>query len=352
MFRDAASEQEKHVCTRLRDVVDIWQQEGYIPQELLAHLREVISDPSMNTDATPANEHQKTFTSNDLPFLMPLHHGDPSLPFYELPAGNFMPHIIPNRSISMRPESIRPLQFTAGPATEGLVDAVKGFLEDVALLDDAVEEEGNVADIDDLGQLCSRNEAGNMRGDTYYGWSRAFCEKMTARRNPQSNGSRTRGRSPSYSPSRSPSPGRKRSYSRSSSNRSRSHSRHMSSRFSGGRSRSRSPPGGPRFMQTMDVRPPASSYPFDPRQGQHLAQSPSFGTGAYTNNNRPPFSPPPLLPGTMPIPPPRPLNWPAGSPWPPHPPPPNAGNNLPYAPAAASTFAMASKNGPPRYHGR
>ncbi|KAI9870790.1 MAG: hypothetical protein M1823_008639, partial [Watsoniomyces obsoletus] len=93
---------------------------------------------------------------------MPSTHGDPSLPFYELPAGNLMPHIVPKRSTSIRPDTIRPLQFAAGPADEGLVNAVKDFLRDIEHIDDAyaIEEKEIVADIDDLGQLSYRNEAG------------------------------------------------------------------------------------------------------------------------------------------------------------------------------------------------
>ena len=340
--------------------MDIWQQESYIPKELLVELRDSVSDPTSAAPTPKKNESQKPVATKDLPFLMPSTHGDPSLPFYELPAGNFMPHIVPNRSISMRPESIRPLQFAGGPADEELVNAVKDFLQDVAQIDDVFEtnDEGMVSNIDDLGQLSYHDEDGEQIGDTYYGWSRAFCEKMKARRKPNINGSKARSSSRSRSSTRSPSPPRKRRYSPSSSDRSRSRStsrsRYRIRRFSEDQSRLRSPPAAFGPMQSIDPQPRVPNL----RPGQYQQRA------LPMNNIDPQFVPPPLLPGRMPAPPPRPPNWPAGSPWPPPPPPPPSiymgGNGFPRPPLPhASQYqghqpgrGLQPNNGRPPYFGR
>jgi hypothetical protein len=266
--------------------------------------------------------------------MMPATHGDPSLPFYELPAANFMPHILPNRKISMRTDSIRPLQFAPGPADDALVNAVKDFLKDVERIDNTqIEDEGIVADIDDLGQTSHRNEAGDMVGDTYYGWSRAFCERMKSRNKGSVNGSRDRSRSRSYtsSPSRSRSSSlgprsRKRRYSRSSGDRSMSRSRsRRRSRYANDDRMSRSP-SPPRFAQSVNRAPPTQTMQRPPQPTPPPPSGPANTYQPPTHTFQSP-PPPPLMPGNIPVPPPRPPNWPANAPWPPPPPPPPGGSN-------------------------
>jgi CID domain len=374
LFGYAASGQKRNTCSRLNDVVNIWLHESYITKDVERQLRSAISDPTSTNSAAAADAAtQKTpAQSKELPYLMPSTHGDPSLPFYELPAGNFIPHIISNRTGAMRPESIRPRHFASGPADESLVNAVKVFLKDVERLDDtfAMEDEGAVADIDDLGQLSYRSEVGEVTDETYYGWSKRFCEEMKSRKKPNTNGSALRSRSRSYSSSRSSSPRRKRRYSRSSSDQSRSRSRYRDRRFSEDRyrdepdvripSRSRSPEPAPRFMPSVDAQPTQMSHqqqiPYQPPPA--IARIDSF-----THTSAPPFHPPPLLPGNIPVPPPRPLNWPAGSPWPPPPPPPPGAmgtgfSHAPFPPPPPDLHgqppgsAFPGKNVASRYYGQ
>ncbi len=362
LFREAASEQKRSVCKRLDDVVNIWQQESYIPRELLGQLRGSISDPTITTTSASKHVPRSPGASTDLPFLMPSTHGDPSLPFHELPAGNFMPHIVPNRSTSMRPESIRPLQFTPGPADEGLVNVVKDFLKNVAQIDDAfpMKDEDLVPDIDNLGQFSHHNDDGEKIGDSYYGWSRAFCAKMRRRQNPDTNGSMSGNSSRSYSSSQSPTQPRKRRYSRSSSDRSRSRSRsRYGRRFLKEQSGSRSPPAARVPMQSID---PQSAGPDGPRgQYEQRASPVNAGMGHIMNNRASHLPLGSILPGHMPVPPPRPSNWPARSPWPP-PPPPSAphmgGNGFPRPPfppplrfqGYQQGSAFSAKPGQPPHH--
>ncbi|KAJ5665223.1 uncharacterized protein N7477_007671 [Penicillium maclennaniae] len=203
----AAYDQHKHPRhhRRLNDLLDIWSEHGYFGPDLLHRLREVVKHsastggaPSSNDVLASEADAAKKLPGKDAPFIMPSTHGDPSTPYYDLPAGNLIPHIIPNSTIPLHADSIKPLQFLAGPADESLVQALKGFLKDVDLIygnEELVKDNGNI-DIDELGQRIVRDEITGdiLDGETYYGWSRAFCQQMK-KRGPEGTRSRSRSRS-------------------------------------------------------------------------------------------------------------------------------------------------------------
>lgn len=360
LVRLAATDNKAKVCKRLEDLLELWDAAGYFGREALGKARAAINDPSAADNAHQAPTAGITKTTKELPFIMPSTHGDPSLPFYELPAGNFIPHIIPNKSIPMRPEDIRALQFAPGPADESLANAVRDFLKDVETIDDEygrLDDPELSAEFDEMGQISYRDEAGELQGDTYYGWSRAFCEKMSSRAKSGANGDARRSRSRNSSMSRSKSPRKRRRYSDSSSRMSRSSSR--------SRSRSRSPP-----FKRRDSRDDPHPPPPPPEGLRFIPQAPTqqknnSGGGPYHSQALPPrpqssflqavppppsqqhFSPPPppLGPGGMPIPPPRPPNWQGAWPPPPPPPPPGMGNTG-FQPSTFSRPGSGAPTGP------
>ncbi|KAI9763789.1 MAG: hypothetical protein M1840_009114 [Geoglossum simile] len=159
---------------------------------------------------------------------MPAMHGELSTPYYDLPAGNLMPHIIPNSVAPINPHLVKPLQFVAGPADERLATAVKDLLRNVGDIfgDRDRLNEGTVRDVDELGLPTLRRDAsGELIGaDGYYGWSKAFCEKTKDRRKEKKfRGRGRRGRSESRSESLTPR--KRRRYSNSDNSRSRSRDR-------------------------------------------------------------------------------------------------------------------------------
>lgn len=312
---------------------------------------------------------------------MPAMHGDPITPWYDLPAGNWLTALEPNSTRPMNPSMIKPLQLAPGPADKTLVDAVKKLLVDVDKIHggDASEIDGHALDIDQMGETVELDELTGeiIGGDTYYGWSRTFCDKMKSRRkkrnDPSSEERRQRGRSSSRSSDRSAfqsrSPSRSRSSSRAATkrrrisaspdrrghNRSRSRNRHRgSSKDSRGRrswsrsrsissrsrsrSRDRSPGqrGGANRGRSISPRyspPPAISaqnngngrgypYPaFNPSAPQPPFNADVFSQ-AQSMGRVPPMPPPhPAFGGfQQPVPPPPPPNY-QGQ-WPPPPPPP------------------------------
>jgi hypothetical protein len=375
LFERAGSfDSEKHLKhhTRVDDLLDIWTRNTYFSWTFIDKLRETVNNaaklqPDGSDQArkdTPAGS-GKASASKDAPFVMPSTHGDPSTPYYDLPAGNMMPHIIPNSSTPIKPELVRPLQFLAGPADPALANAVKNLLKDVEQIYGSTNDldEGMVPDIDEMGETMVRDEITGeiMEGTAYYGWSRAFCERMKRRRNSvEGNPTRRRRYSSSQSSSRSRSPRKRRRHSESvSRSRSRSHqrrqsrSRSQSRPRSYGRSHSRPRQHTPPSYRNGDGRSRSPSRsrsltrtPSRVRQFRNRSRShsyspppppPAFAPPHQMHHFPAPFTPssqqafppppPPPIPGTtnFPAPPPRPPNY--TGPWPP-PPPPNMPPNL------------------------
>ncbi|PLB42337.1 RNA polymerase II-binding domain-containing protein [Aspergillus candidus] len=321
---------------RLDELLDIWEQNGYYGSDYVNKLREVVKNSALSgpvkasVDVETSNlDFAKKQPGKDAPFVMPATHGDSSTPFYDLPAGNLVPHIIPNVTVPLRPDSIKPLQFLAGPADEKLVTALKVFLSDAESIYDARKpepKEDQVVDIDELGQTVIRDGSTGdiVAGSTYYGWSRGFCQEMKKRDTSSSFRSRSRSRSRSETP-------RRRRYSDSLASddsrwsRSRSRSRTPPRRQDHYDSRSRSPSGrgsGSR-ERSYSPQPPAPRSVPPP-----LPQQPPFPhTQQHPHGYAPPHFPPPPPP-QMHFPPPAgspPTGYPPAIPpgLPPPPPPPN-----------------------------
>lgn len=353
---------KQHKC--ITDLLDIWEEKGYYQSSYIQKLRDTVSNASKvgyaNTgDDTKLSEETLIEEKKNAPYILPPSHGDPLTPFYDLPAGNMMPHIVPNSARAINPQLVKALQFTAGPADEQLTLAVKDFLKDVESLDAAsFGDREDDMDADELGQSVLGGEivVNLLEGEGYYGWSRAFCEKMKKRGVGLGDIGKIMGRAGSID--RSLSPRKRRRYSESGSSRSRertmdrsrssSLSSNQGSRRRNGqrsssrtrdlsgeqrryrslrsRSRSRSPSYSP--PQTVSVfqrpSPPAKPQPVQKTQSQGPSPPPSMPSPH-------PFSKGfPLGPGRVPIPPPPPPNYHGA--WPPPPPPmpnPNSGITVP-----------------------
>ena len=349
-----------HEC--IIDLLDVWDTQGYFQSSYIRELKTTTTNAS-KAGHTHTNEDIKLLgetsgeEKKDAPYVLPSSHGDPLTPYYDLPAGNMMPHITPNSARAINPHLVKALQFTAGPADEKLVVAVKDFLKNVESLDaPGLEDRGSDMDFDDLGQSFLGDEiAGSiLEGEGYYGWSRAFCKKMTnkgldfgdvekiiglpgssdgswsprkRRRYSDSGTSRSRDRTMDKSRSSSSSSNQvsKHSNGQRSSSRPRNSSREQR-RYRSLRSRSMSysPPQTVPFFRRPS--PSAHAQPIRQAQIQGLSSSPSI---SFPH----PFSKGfPLGPGGIPIPPPPPPNY--HGPWPP-PPPPIPNSNGHTAPALA-----------------
>lgn len=367
----AAYDREKHPKhhRRLSEVLDIWQENGYFESEYFDKLRDVVasaavSGPVQVSTSADAESTQPERKPRDGPYVMPPIHGDPATPYYDLPAGNMVPHIIPNSTVPLRPEMMKPLQFMAGPADEKLVQAMKVFFTDVDRIYEpgALESSDGIVDIDELGQPVVRDEITGdiLEGETYYGWSRSFCQQMKKRNVPSQSRSRSgsRSRSPPRRYSSASDDSRYRSRSRTRS-RSPSPSRSRQKRYTPSPSRSRSrsyspapaqpqhaytypqqqhhhrqqgyPPQPPQMPFPGNPFPPPSNYqnswplPHYPNFPPPQMQMPAPGSGPGPGPGPPGLSAPPMpMPMPMPMPPgPGMYNYPSpGQGWNSQPPPP------------------------------
>ncbi|KAH7368916.1 hypothetical protein B0T11DRAFT_277846 [Plectosphaerella cucumerina] len=363
---------------KLETLVDLWDDRRHFPAGFVDELRDVIREAPLGgkvfKGASNTAEHQAPATARsgkDAPYILPSVHGDPSAAWYDLPAANWLPHLTPNSTKPMHPDMIRPLQLASGPADKVLARAVKDLLRDVERIysrggGPRDEDEPNIQ-LSELGERVVVDEITGdvIGGETYYGWSREFCEKMKQRRKKAKLGPASRGRDTSRSPSlsrspsrssrspsppafkrrrlsrdspsldRRPSPGRhggprRRSYSRSRSPsrtpprryRSRTRSRSRDRNYRGRQDRSPSPRGQD-ISRSGSRRHESSSY-HNPSRTPSAPPPAPVPHHQHIHGPIPSFPHPPPMPmggfGQFPIPPPPPQGF--NGQWPPPPPPP------------------------------
>lgn len=369
----------------IQDLVTIWAEKGYYDDRSIQKLRDTIVKPviveSSDTDGSlkiPNGTIGATLSEQNIEaqYFMPVTHGDSATPYYDLPAGNMMPHIVSNLIKPINPQSVKPLHFTRGAATEDLVIAMKYFMKDISMNVGSGEQVNNCVDINDLGQPTFRDEStGDLIGaDGYYGWSRAFCEKMRLRQNASGRYTKVSGNirdaEQSWNPRKRPRYNRSESNTSSNRSRSRSTASHLSPprRRTPSRqgtrqrpySRGRSPIGhnstaGLRSTtRSNSYSPPPPPHPPNvnrqtpiPVETQHSKgfHLPRSDTLPQTLHQSYPFGP-----GGMPIPPPPPPNF-QGI-WPPPPPPPPAQLSQNFIPPGSSypafqNFAPPHPSGAP-----
>ncbi|MCJ1250678.1 hypothetical protein MMC30_007906 [Trapelia coarctata] len=185
---DSSSYSKQH--RRIDNLISEWEKHNYHDVPYLRQLRDEVASAgtqeSQNAQSDPSIQTESGKAKQDVPYVMPASHGEPTAPHHDLPAGNLMPHILPNSASPIDPHSVKPLRFAPGPADGRLVIAIKDFMKDVDMLYGQGPEvvDGISVDIDELGQPLFRDEimGETVEGDTYYGWSKAFCKKMKQRR--------------------------------------------------------------------------------------------------------------------------------------------------------------------------
>ncbi|KAL8672732.1 MAG: hypothetical protein Q9168_002822 [Polycauliona sp. 1 TL-2023] len=186
------SKYSQHLAS-LKALINIWDESNYFSSSVLAVVRGNVtnatnrttvvtrdvelSETSIDTASTRTGGYRK-----DAPYIMPASHGDASVPFYDLPAGNLIPCILPNSMTPISPQMVKPLQFRAGPADEQMARAVEDFLQDIDVLygSKLPGQDFDEMGLDQLGQRVKSDDPQRTTSasEGYYGWSKAFCEKM------------------------------------------------------------------------------------------------------------------------------------------------------------------------------
>ncbi|KAL9594441.1 MAG: hypothetical protein Q9219_007034 [cf. Caloplaca sp. 3 TL-2023] len=183
----SAQDPAKHAqhFRRLHGIIDIWAEDSYYPSASIAALREAVANEPKRSDVSQQENVSmerlgsvenagENGSRRDAPYIMPSSHGDLSTPFYDLPASNLMPCIVPDSLSPINPQAVKPMLLPAGPANEIVVHAIKVFLQDADLIYGIGQAE--IVDVDEMGQpAISNNSSGDFSaGEGYYGWSKTF----------------------------------------------------------------------------------------------------------------------------------------------------------------------------------
>ncbi|KAI4211903.1 MAG: hypothetical protein LQ351_005394 [Letrouitia transgressa] len=174
---EAAESPKHHV--KLYDLIEIWDNKGYFDSSYIQLLHETLGNSALS-DYASLDKNLKE-GEKDEPWVMPSSHGEYSTAYYDLPAGNWLPHIVPNSTAPIDPKKVKPLQFAPGPAPDILISAVEDLLAEA---DEIYKLDTNIdGDIDELGQPIIPDETNEdkIKSGSYYGWSKPFCEKMKKR---------------------------------------------------------------------------------------------------------------------------------------------------------------------------
>ncbi|KAL6830974.1 hypothetical protein J3E69DRAFT_328260 [Trichoderma sp. SZMC 28015] len=345
--------------SKLSELIKLWEDKSYFSPEVIAQLRTALTNGSAEITAVNLELSESSLKlAKDAPYILPSFHGDASVPWYDLPAGTWLPHITPNSSRPMIPDQVRPIQLAAGPAEKGVVDAVKTLLKDADYIYSKDSDPGDDLNTgySEMGERIIIDEFTGevIGGESYYGWSRQFCERMKERLNKSKKASTERSRSASKSRPRSRSRSLSQDRSRSTSppsfkrprlsSRSRSRSRQRGRSYSHSRSRSRS--------YSRSRSPSRTRGRSRDKSHDHDGRSRSPG-GRYGNNerpdsrfrsydDRPPQPPQPSSVPHMPFPPPPPNSMGFPFPIPPPPPPPLGGFPQPWTPGTVPPLPFSA----------
>ncbi|KAI8658832.1 CID domain-containing protein [Fusarium keratoplasticum] len=163
---------------KLENLIRLWEEKKYFGADIVSKLKDALaSGVASQPTETPQISNAPIKLAKDAPYTLPSLHGDPSTPWYDLPATTWLPHLTPNSTKPMIPDLIRPIQLAPGPADKVLVDAVQGLLGEVERMfsrEQKLNDEPGV-DLNELGERVLLDEITGeiIGGETYYGWSQA-----------------------------------------------------------------------------------------------------------------------------------------------------------------------------------
>ncbi|KAF5974901.1 hypothetical protein FCOIX_7995, partial [Fusarium coicis] len=162
---------------KIADLIRLWEDQQYVNSSFAKKLKDALASgvaPQTAQEAQASNATLKL--AKDAPYTLPSFHGDSTVPWYDLPATTWLPHLTPNSTKPMFPDQIRPIQLAAGPADKVLVNAVQDLLGEVERMFSKEQKWNDEPgkDLNELGERVVLDEITGevMGGDTYYGWSR------------------------------------------------------------------------------------------------------------------------------------------------------------------------------------
>ncbi|KKA28611.1 hypothetical protein TD95_005108 [Thielaviopsis punctulata] len=180
---------------KLRNLIQLWESRQYVPASTVRKIRDAVDSASSSSSSSGSAKNSTALETLDTcgpatketPFVLPSIHGDPATPWYDLPATTWLHQLLRHPKRPMKTDLIKPLHMSAGAPAAGLVDAVRDVLRGVDQIyakDCTAPAGAENRDVNELGEIIILDQATGhvLDGDTYYGWSRGFCEKMKKQR--------------------------------------------------------------------------------------------------------------------------------------------------------------------------
>ncbi|QPC79226.1 hypothetical protein HYE68_009978 [Fusarium pseudograminearum] len=150
---------------KLEDLIRLWDEQQYINSKMVTKLEEALaSGVAPQTAQEPQVSNVSLKLAKNAPFTLPSFHGDNSVPWHDLPATTWLPHLTPNSTKPMFPDEIRPIRLAPGPADKVLVNAVQDLLGEVERMF-SKEQKWDDDPTNDLNELGERIILDEITGD-------------------------------------------------------------------------------------------------------------------------------------------------------------------------------------------
>ncbi|CAG7557980.1 unnamed protein product [Fusarium equiseti] len=153
---------------KLADLIQIWLEKQYLRPNVIIKLRDALASGVAPQAEEPQVSNASLKLAKNAPFTLPSFHGDHSVPWYDLPATTWLPHLTPNSTKAMYPDQIRPIQLASGPADKVLVTAVQDLLGEVERMFSKEQkwDDDPTTDLNELGERIVLDEiTGDIIGD-------------------------------------------------------------------------------------------------------------------------------------------------------------------------------------------
>ncbi|EPS38957.1 hypothetical protein H072_7251, partial [Dactylellina haptotyla CBS 200.50] len=198
LFSLAQDPTRKKQRARLEKLLSIWSSKHYFSEDTISEWRnEVAKSFEHEQNIEDPQEATKEAKPKDQQVLLPALHGDPTVPYHDLPATTMLPLMRPNSPTPINTRFLKPIVLKAGPPPKALAEAVDVFVKSV----DKMWYGGDMRvmpDVDEMGvdiikpldgqddDLLDEPDMIKNTEEGYYGWSRGFAIQMMKRRKGES----------------------------------------------------------------------------------------------------------------------------------------------------------------------
>jgi hypothetical protein len=171
-------DRKSHFYIRVTDLLEIWRGQGLLDPKAVKSIQDAATGlTEINTRTMHEERKAKIDKAAE---SLPQYHGEHGVKWFDLPAANWLSLLSGNPGSRIDPELLAAthVKHPDDPKIKNMVLALK---REVELMGRAMSKEELIAtDVDKIGQIMRRDDATGLfvPVETYYGWSKEFCEKV------------------------------------------------------------------------------------------------------------------------------------------------------------------------------